>query len=250
MEQDCFISVSVYECMGVIKGGWFIRWVCDPFDAAYGNCWEFLVPQGFHSSICIVELSRRLQRPCVGGTRLDVTVHTCSADFSLWHYNSGETESRKPALNGHYHSTPVTLISWWASSHHSCYFPVPFSISTYPCLHQFPLAAWFCLFWEQTRTEKGRQPETQGDREKAKDDKSDTKGQRDARRKREGRERFYFSEKPLYSLALACYSKIPLASQYPEKICYNHLVSLLHPSFIDLSQPSLFQLVSKYTIWF
>ena len=43
-------------------------------------------------------------------------------------------------------------------------------------------------------------------------------------------------------------SKIPSASQYPEKICYNHLVSLLHPSFIDLSQPSLFQLVSKYAI--
>ena len=159
-----------------------------------------------------------------------------------------ERQSWKPALNGHYHSTPVTLISWWTSSHHSCYFPVPFSISTYPCLHQFPLAAWFCLFWEQTRTEKGRQPETQGDREKAEDDKSDTKGQRDARRKREGRMRFSFSEKPLYSLALACYSKIPLVSQYPEKICYNHLVSLLHPSFIDLFQPSLFQLVSKYTI--
>lgn len=70
--------------------------------------------------------------------------------------------SAKQGLPGHYHSTPVTLIYWWTSSLHPTppRHPLPFSISTYPCLHQFPLTAWCCLSREQTRTEKGRQPET------------------------------------------------------------------------------------------
>lgn len=96
--------------------------------------------------------------------------------------------SGEQGLAGHYHSPPVTLISWWASSLSSPSFPVPFSVSTYPCLHQFALTAWFCLSGEQARTETGRQPETQRDRGKAKDDENkmetDRNGQKDAGGKR------------------------------------------------------------------
>lgn len=40
-------------------------------------------------------------------------------------------------------------------------FTIPFSISTYPCLHQFPLTAWFCLSGEQTGTETGGHAESE-----------------------------------------------------------------------------------------
>lgn len=113
-----------------------------------------------------------------------------SADFCVWHYNCGETEPRK-GLTGHYHSTHVTLIAWWASSLH----PLPPSLSPSPFPH-IPVFIsflsppdffyfFFCLSGEQTRAERR---ETHRDKEEAKDDKNKLEygnGQTDLSKKRE-----------------------------------------------------------------
>lgn len=153
----------------------------------------------------------------------------------------------KQGLTGHYHSTPVTLISWWASSLHCPSLPVPFSISTYPCLHQFPLTAWFCLSGEQTRIEKRRQTETQRDREKARDDKNKrgTKMDRGMEAEKEKEERGeYFSRiwkafvitGPLAMLILAK----RLWSDDTQWKCFTlYMLLILFSLYIPLSSSSL-----------
>lgn len=167
--------------------------------------------------------------------------------------------SGKQGLTGHYHSTPVTLISWWASSL-SPPSPSPSLFPHIPVFISFPSPPDFVSLGSRREERKGdgqehREIERQQMMTIIRWKLTEMDRRMQAGREKEERSCIYLTCASLCNhcpFGYACNSKMPLVSQYPVKICHSlyaaHPISLRHPSFIEFSQPSLSHLVCKYTI--
>lgn len=166
-----------------------------------GSSWSL---KGFIAAFVLLNQVGEYRDHVSAGTRLDITVHVCSADFSLWHYNCGK-------------GLLVIIILLLLHSSPDGTHPIPpilyfhISLSSSVSPHHLILSL--------QRADKNRERETARNREMARKQKTrirwkqtDIHREVEAEREKEDRGVVFLT------FEILC-NHWPLVSQYPVKIC-------------------------------
>lgn len=158
--------------------------------------------------------------------------------------------SGKQRLSGHYHSTLVTLISWWASSLHPppsfLYFHISLSSSVSP--HRLILSLWGADENRERETARNTEIERKQKMTRGRWKQTETDRRTQAGREKEERSCISLTFESLCNhWPLLVIAKRLWWGDTPWKCC-SHPISLPRAPFIEFPQPSLLHLVCKHAL--